>query len=288
MTTNVRSPDPLIVPEPKLEDLFKRLALVKPNLTFHFNSPGWTRGANNGVEGMKYALRYEVRDNDEPCGVVSLDMRYHRGRSSETVYEFRSHLIEASGGRRRNSAVRTADISRAMTLAKKYLRAPTSGYKLHEKFTEAYRCAGGIIHDLMRPIIRGNFLTSVGNAQILLNAYMTGRPVPTAADSAMRAKLVSPAFDAALAEFQLAAWFDVLPSEEKLFVYRHGNSCSFFSGDVPSNEQEASTSPVTTLDFEDLPAAWQERLGVLQLMKDSELVLDVGLRIAEDSFFIKR
>lgn len=288
MTTNVRSPDPLIVPEPTLAELLKRLALIKPNLTFHFDSPGWTRGANNGVEGMKYALRYEVRDNDEPCGVVTLDTRYNRSRGSETVYEFRSHLIEASSGRRRNSAIRTADINRAMTLAKKYLRAPTSGYKLHEKFTEAYRCAGGIIHDLMRPIIRGNFLTSVKDAQILLNAYMTGRPTSTAVDSAMRAKLVSPAFDTALAEFQLAAWFDQLPSEEKLFVYRHGNSCSFFSGDVPSNEQEANTSPVATLDFEDLPTAWQERLGVLQLMKDSELVLDVGLRTAEDSFFIKR
>lgn len=284
MTANVRCPDPSIVPEPKLEDLFKRLALVKPNLTFHFNSPGWTRGAGNNI---KYGLRYEVKDNDEHCGFVSLDTRYHRGRGSETVYEFRSHLVDVAGARRRN-AIRTADINRAMTLAKKHLRAPTSGYKLYKQFSDAFARWRNIASDLQRPILRGNFLTNVADAQVLLNAFMTGRPVSTALDSAMRAKLVSPAFDTALAEYRLASWFDGLPDEEKLFIYRHSNGCSFFSADVPSHEQEATTSPVVTLDFEDLPAAWQERLGVLQLMKDDELVLDVGLRITEDSFFIKR
>jgi hypothetical protein len=49
---------------------------------------------------------------------------------------------------------------------------------------------------------------------------------------------------------------------------------------------QGDITDIMTLDFDLLPVAWQERIAVLQLMEDHEVVRDVGYRYNATHFFI--
>lgn len=299
--SNVESKNPKVIPDPFLLELFKRVALINSNLKFVYDfvnsthQPYTTKqscikrsdGTRETAPGdYSFGQYYDVYDNGKPCGVVRVDYQYQRNKGNVSMYAIKSHLVERTS--RGRGFIRTGDVAKAVANAKKYLRAPTDGYTLFNKLAEADSTMRDVVSDLMRPITRGNFLTDITSAQILLNAYMTGRPVDTQLESAMRAKLTSDKFDAALSEYYLAKWLRDLPGTERLFVHRNGTSYSFFTSNPdPGSEEAAITTPVVTVEFEDLPLKTQERLGVLQLMKDREVVLDVGIRITDTEFFIR-
>jgi len=290
--SNVESKNPNVIPDPMLLDFFKRVVLVKPNLKFVFNSTtsSWTNrrsytpSREAPPENFLFGNRYEVFDNGKTCGSVCLEHRYSRSNGTETVFRIQSHLINKSRGGR--DIVRTADVQKAVGHAKKYLIAPTDGYTLFQHLSEAHSVASAVWSDLGRPINRGNFLVDNVSSQVLLNAYMTGRPIDPMLDSMLRNKLVTDEFDTALSEYYLSEWLRKLSPSQRIFIFRNGASFSFFS-EEPDTEADATRTPVVTMEFEQLPTAVQERLGVLQLMKDREVVLDVGLRVSQDSFFVK-
>jgi hypothetical protein len=295
--TNVESKDPQVIPDPFLLELFKRIALINPNLKFAYefigtNSRPYTslrscdKSRCTAPENFMFGQYYDVYDSGKPCGVVRVDYMYQRDKGNVPMYGIKSHLVDRTG-RGSRGFIRTSDIAKAVANAKKYLRAPTDGFALYNKFVEADMARRDAMGDLMRPINRGNFLTSTRSAQILLNAYMTGRPVDPVLDSEMRDTLVTDKFDSALSEYYLAKWLESLGVKGRLFIHRHSTSYSFFVDEPPDSEASAVSAQVMTMEFEDLPVAVQERLAVLQLMEDREVVLDVGIRITDTEFFIK-
>ena len=284
------------VPEPTLYEVIEKLALLKPNLTFvhdkgmvhHNSSRPMHRRYNEELDaGKQYACKFAVMDGDALAGTIHIGSHYsRRSGSKDWRVGVTSHLINNSRGSR--NTVYTSDVAKAVSNAKKYLSAKSLGRMLYEEYEQAYSVCRDVVGRLLSPVSRGNFLTSSADAQALLHAYMTNTVTHVAdIDTAMRAKLLTPAFEKSLAEYYLARFFnDMMTRNQTTFIHRYGTGYAFYSDVIPQTQDEADRAAVTVMEFEQLPIATQEKLGVLQLMQDRELIKDVGLRVNEDAFIL--
>ena len=283
-------------PEPTLYEVIEKLALAKPNLKFvhgndliHHNVYIPMQKPRDFVRSQdrSFATSFRVIDNGAIAGTINIGHHYSRREGSPGWrIGVTSHLIRNSRGPR--STVYTSDVAKAVSNAKKYLEAKTMGRVLYEHHEEAYSIARDVISLLSGPVARGHFLTSAADAQALLHAYMTDTvPQVVGVDIALRAKLLTPAFEKSLSEYYLAKFFnDILTRNQTVFIYRYGTGYAFYSDSIPNSQDEADRVAVTVMEFEQLPIATQEKLGVLQLMQDRELIKDVGLRVNEDTFIL--
>jgi hypothetical protein len=62
----------------------------------------------------------------------------------------------------------------------------------------------------------------------------------------------------------------------------------FTDNELLESQSKAEKSEPQLVPFEALPLEWQNRLAVLQLMEDNEVVKDVGYRVDADKFLIVR
>ena len=284
------------VPEPTLYEVIEKLALAKPNLKFvhdkdymHHNvyKPMHKPNSYAPVEGKSFATKFRVLDKGVVAGAIYIGY-HHSRRAGSPPWRIgvSSHLIHNSRGS--TNTVYTSDVAKAVSNAKKYLEAKSLGRMLYEHYNEAHSIARDVLSRLMGPVARGHFLTSVADAQALLHAYMTDTvPQVVGVDIALRAKLLTPAFEKSLSEYYLAKFFnDILTRNQTVFIYRYGTGYAFYSDAIPHSQDEADRAAVTVMEFEQLPIATQEKLGVLQLMQDRELIKDVGLRVNEDTFIL--
>lgn len=296
MLKNVEIHFPDRTPEPTLYEVIEKLALAKPNLKFvhgndliHHNvyipmqpPRGFVRS-----QDRSFAIAFRVIDNGAIAGTITIGHHYSRREGSPGWHiGVSSHLINNSRGPR--STVYTSDVAKAVSNAKKYLVGKALGRILYEKYEEADSVLRSVLSSLRANISRGAFLTSSSDAQILLHAYMTNNLANVShIESAMRAKLDTPAFETSLSEFYLAQHcFAQIQRKQHQFVYRHGESYTFFTDTIPNTSDEADKVAVTVMDFDQLPLHMQEKIGVLQLLQNREIVKDVGLRADEDSFVL--
>ena len=284
------------VPEPTLYEVIEKLSLLKPKLRFVHDKGMVHNNSNRPIDkpynesrdtGKSYATRFNVMDGDLHAGTIHIGSYYTR-RSGAKNWRIGVTAHTISNGRGAGNTTYTSDVNKAVSNAKKFLAAKSIGRILYEAYEEAQSVARDVTNKLVSPVARGNFLTGVADAQALLHAYMTNTVshVPDV-DTAMRAKLLTPAFEKALSEFYLARFFAELVSQKQtIFIHRFGAGYAFFSDVIPNMTDESDKAAVTVMEFEQLPIVTQERLGVLQLMQDHELVKDVGLRVNEDSFIL--
>ena len=284
------------VPEPTLYEVIEKLALAKPSLKFVHDKDLALHSTGRPMQqprdyvhddSKSYAVSFRVIDNGAIAGTINIGHHYSR-RSGAPGWRIgvTSHLIRNSRGSR--STVYTSDVAKAVSNAKKYLEAKTMGRVLYEHYEEAYSIARDVVSRLSGPVARGHFLTSAADAQALLHAYMTDTvPHVAGVDTAVRAKLLTPAFEKALSEYYLAKFMgELIMRNQTVFIYRYGAGYAFYSDSIPHSQDEADRAAVTVMEFEQLPIATQEKLGVLQLMQDRELIKDVGLRVNEDTFIL--
>ena len=296
MLANVKIAFPDRVPDPTLYEVIEKLALLKPNLEFihdkdcsyYSNSYPMQRPPNYvRDENKSFATKFLVVDNGVTAGILWIESHYS-GRSGSKRWRFgvSSHLISNSRGSR--STKYTSDVTKAVALAKKYMSAKSLGRILYETYSEACSTAQDVMRSLVYPINRGNFLTSQSDAVILLHAFMTDQRANVShIESALRAKIETPEFEKALSEFYLAEYFRACYTQNQVrFIHRHDAGYAFFSDVVPQDQEESDKAAVTVLEFEQLPVHIQEKIGVLQLLQDKELVKDVGLRVDESTFFV--
>lgn len=283
-------------PEPTLYEVIEKLALAKPNLKFvhdkdymHHNvyKPMHKPNSYAPVEGKSFATKFRVLDKGVVAGAIYIG--YHHSRRAGSPgwrIGVSSHLIHNSRGS--TNTVYTSDVAKAVSNAKKYLEAKTMGRVLYEHYEEAYSIARDVVSRLSGPVARGHFLTSAADAQALLHAYMTDTvPHVAGVDTAVRAKLLTPAFEKALSEYYLAKFMgELIMREQTVFIYRYGAGYAFYSDSIPHSQEESDRAAVTVMEFEQLPIVMQEKLGVLQLMQDRELIKDVGLRVDGDMFIL--
>lgn len=293
MLSNIQILIPNRLIEPKLKEVVEKVALAKPNLTFiHDNTVNSFCSKRAVVDSsliapdvQQWLMKFRVLDNGTPAGEIQIEHSYSRSVPETWRIGVRSHLVTTTRGSR--GMTYSSNEARVVANAKKYLIGQSYGYILYSKLRAAHRAADRAIYSLTSDLRHGQFLTSSIDAQVLLHSFLTNTPAEPSIESAMRAKLVTPKFEQALSEHKLGEWFADKYHKSKLrFMHRHELGYMAYVGGAPDDEEKSHKAQVVATQFDDLSQPTQEKLAVLQLMSDSEIVMNVGQRVDEDTFWI--
>lgn len=267
--------------------VFKNSAVSHDNPTEHSSNhvKRWYENrVDQGVEhktGKRYVRTVAVLQDGLAAGRITVDRDYNRRATQNWLYIIYSPRINNG---RKGDRLTTRDAGVAVRTASKHFLAPSLGEMLGKAVGEARSSLDSTLRDLERPIDRGQYCPSIETMQLALYNLLKGVPFD---ERDVREKMLSDKYEAALANYELAKQMRAhAPTLRGIIAFR-GQYVFTRDGDPqPYDQQEMEKAAVSTAAFEELPTAWQEKLAVLQLMKDSELVLDVGFRQNEFTFLI--
>lgn len=285
--------------DPDLAVVVEKLALKHPSWVFknsavsHDNPTEYSSNhvkrwyenrVDQGVEhktGKRYVRTVAVLQDGLAAGRITVDRDYNRRATQNWLYIIYSPRINNG---RKGDRLTTRDAGVAVRTASKHFLAPSLGEMLGKAVGEARSSLDSTLRDLERPIDRGQYCPSIETMQLALYNLLKGVPFD---ERDVREKMLSDKYEAVLANYELAKQMRAhAPTLRGIIAFR-GQYVFTRDGDPqPYDQQEMEKAAVSTAAFEELPTAWQEKLAVLQLMKDSELVLDVGFRQNEFTFLI--
>lgn len=298
MLSNIHLNDGISL-DPDLAVVVEKLALKHPSWVFknsavpHDNPTEYSSNhvkrwyenrVDQGVEhktGKRYVRTVAVLQDGLAAGRITIDRDYNRRATQNWQYVIYSPRINNG---RKGDRLTTRDAGVAVRTASKHFLAPSLGEMLGKAVGEARFSLDSTLRDLERPIDRGQYCPSIETMQLALYNLLKGVPFD---ERDVREKMLSDKYEAALANYELAKQMRAhVPTMRGIIAFR-GQYVFTRDGDPqPYDQQEMEKAAVSTAAFEELPTAWQEKLAVLQLMKDSELVLDVGFRQNEFTFLI--
>lgn len=287
--------NPSVKLDPALADVVNKLALKHPTWVFRSSARmdvtdpysahrTHRRSIINGEEapsGTGYTRLIAVYENGMNAGSIAVDNNY--GRSQQRWhYVIRSPRIDNG---RKGQTLTTGNPGMAVRTVSKHFAAPSVFDVLGEAVEHAYDSLVETLRDLERPIERGQYCPNIMSMQIALYNVFKGIPFD---DRELRGRLVSENFESALANYELAQHMrtrqmkGVIAFRGQYVYLREDDPAPFYKRDIA----RMSLNDINAQTFDELPQPWQERLAVLQLMQDSELVLDVGYRVNESTFLI--
>jgi hypothetical protein len=279
--------------EPTFKEFINKLALAKPEWVFTHDSVqdehyAVSRSMEKGLQpqdGYKFATRMHVEQNNRFLGSLRIERNVSQNFGKRWCLVVSSENIRNS---RRGTSTKTTNMLVALRNAKTYLVCPSLSKVVHEAVSQAW---GGYISALSRlrqPIARGHYVKDWGKAQILLNAFVRGQQPDAAILSAFSDEMHTARFEEALAQFMLAEHMETLPQGMIAMHLMDGCYAFFLGGEALKPLEEVEKTEPQLVPFEALPEDWQNKLAVLQLLTNGEVVKDVGFRLAADSFVIAR
>jgi hypothetical protein len=302
---NIRIGEDLLL-EPSLDLLVRKLVMVRPSFMFKprlskgDGSPATYANSCSGAEGAPNGKRYlhevNVYDDNHVVGLVGVGRNYGRTRPDHPVkYEISSWRIDGTRGDRNKTV--TVKVGRAVALVKKYFFC-LSTKELNEKnYTRAIHEYDLCTRNLMLPIDRNQLIKSVTALQKYVYRTVQNLPVGDRLQRSIDATFTSESYIKAMGEYDLGRYMlrglghpiggSIGAPAPRVFkvLSKYGNDYLYFAGDNygcgPAEDRQLARS-----SFEELHPAWQDRLAVLQLVKDNELVRDVGFRVEEGLYVI--
>lgn len=268
--------------------VFKNSAVVHDNPSEHSvqHTSRWYENRVNrdwdlDESGKRYVRTVAVLQDGLAAGRITVERDYNRRAIQNWQYVIYSPRINNG---RKGERLTTRDAGVAVRTVSKHFLAPSLNEMLAKAVGEARFSLDSTLRDLERPIDRGQYCPSIETMQLALYNLLKGVPFD---DRGIREKMLSDKYEAALANYELAKQMRThVPTMRGIIAFR-GQYVFTRDGDPqPFDAQDMEKAAVSTATFEELPTAWQEKLAVLQLMKDSELVLDVGYRQNESTFLI--
>lgn len=276
--------------DPMLAELVTPLALAMPSYTFttrtmddtqfiHYSFPNALKARSvQAPEGMKFMRRLFVFCEDENMGELFVDTRYSRSSGTDLVWEIKCWRIENERGSRNTTKTTKLDV--AKRAVKKYFLPKGLDEVLENSKDVLYNCDRALVR-LASDISRNALFKNHSDLQEYVYHQLTGREIPTQLKQRVETKMTSDKYHKAMGEFNLAASMDV--RKDKLLVIRHKGGYLYKELVARDGDVEMATM---FQSFEELPSLWQDRLAVLQLMEDEEVVRDVGYRHNDTHFVI--
>jgi hypothetical protein len=278
---NIRLPADRLI-DPFLKVLVDKLALSNPKWVFSTNKDSQSRAigskyddpAGKAPDGFSYTRTIIVREEGEMLGQISVDSGYRRN-SYALLYEIKSWRIETVRGGQNVTRTEKLDIA-ARKVKKSFIRMDHS-----EFLVKAIDTVDTHVRNCLRSLRH-----TVGSRTLIKDlvylqkwAYCTvrGLPVPDAIDKQVRETFDSEQFEKAMGEYELAYEFEFLWNEKQTIVIAEKDGQYIFR-----DEHDV----IMALEYASLPQTWQERIAVLVLMEDNELVRDVGYRYNDRNFMI--
>lgn len=282
-----------ILLEPTLKEFVDKVALARPEWTFTFDPAKdqyhtTTRCMqNNGraPDNTEYALRMSVTQNSRHLGVVSIQRNVSRDPTKKWCLTVSSENVKS----RRGNITKTTNMDTAIRNAKTYLKCPSPGKVVYEHATDTWDNYEHALNRLEVTIDRGHSMPSVAGAQILLNALVRNQTPDPILLSQFGVAMHNPKFEEALSRYMLAQHMRTLPQGAIPIYLMEGLYAFFADNELLRGPREvAEKSEPQLVPFEALPLEWQNKLAVLQLMENGEVVKDVGYRKDADNFVIVR
>ena len=277
--TNIRLPsdtllDPLLVP------LANKLALDKPNWIFKAkptNKHGRHRHTDPVFEGdkltanIKYTREVDVFENDEELGTIGVEWAHRRGQSQRYVWTVESWRIDRQRGSANTKTSMKMDI--IVREAKKIFK-PKGLTELmataKPRISSAWYSA---VREFTAPFERLQGIKSSTDLQLYAFCLANNRGVDMDKFKHLLHQLRSPEFETMIGNYELGRRMeDHVTNDNVLDVVIHDG---VFVVSEPNNDTPRRMA------YEEMPTPWQERIAVLQLVSDGELVRDTGYRVNE-------
>lgn len=289
---NIKLPDNHVV-DPTLEVLVDKLALAHPSFTFgtkgfttnqmlrHTNSAPRRFGVTNNrinPDGVNFVDELNVHCGAELLGSIGLEAKYKRS-DTKLAWTITSWRVENG---RRGSTTSTTKLDVAArkfkaTFIPRNLEEllSTATREIKDGFLEALRI-------LQRPIDRGTFAPSSSKMERYLFSQINGLAMPSLLKYEVEDLFASEQYKKARDNYELAEY---MQSKEYYPVLAHGPS-TYLTGSEYVGIEGLGKSIAVLTEFEQLTDRQQSQIAVLQLMKDNELVNDIGFRLKQDHFYL--
>jgi len=282
--SNIRLPSDTIL-DPLLVPLLDKLALDRPKWVFKSkptNQYGRHRHADALHEGPKlstgtmYTRDIDVFENDEELGTIGVEWAHRRGQAQRYVWYVESWRID----RQRGSANTTTSMKMDTIVREtKKVFKPKGLTELmataKPKLSSAWYSA---VRELTAPFDRMQGIKSQTDLQLYAFCIANNRDVDMKKFDHLLRQLRSSEYETMIANYELGMLFsDQASNNDVLDVVIHDGMFVVAepNADVPRR-----------MSYEEMPIPWQERIAVLQLITDGELVRDTGYRMNETHFRI--
>ena len=277
--TNIRLPSDTIL-DPLLVPLVDKLALDKPKWIFKAkstNKHGRHRHSDPVFEGdkltanIKYTREVDVFENDEELGTIGVDWTHRRGQSQRYHWTVESWRIDRQRGSANTKTSMKMDI--IVREAKKIFK-PKGLTELmataKPRISSAWYSA---VREFTAPFERLQGIKSNTDLQLYAFCLANNRAVDMNKFAHLLKQLRSPEFETMIANYELGRQMeDQVTNDNVLDVVIHDG---MFVVAEPNNDVPRRMA------YEEMPIPWQERIAVLQLVSDGELVRDTGYRVHE-------
>ena len=274
--------------DPMLEEMLKQLSRDKPNWFFRElkNETGYNHAMRNGErapEGKRFVRGLSVIQDNRVAGQVWVETKYSYRSENSHIYVVKSNRID--NGRKGNKMASTK-VDVAARNAKKFFDPPKTGEIIYEMQDLAGDRLGRALSGLKSYVGNGHALRGRGSivSQRYLHSVLTGAPVNPLHEAELREAFCTTKYEEELSKYLLAEAMS--KRTYKTITVIEGDYCMFADDMNYSTVEEAAKGMVLSLSFDQLPEDYQNKVAVLQLMQDNEVVLDVGFRLSETTFLV--
>ena len=268
--------------DPSLKALIDKLTLINPKWVFSSNKKtseyetvidykGYSPTAENRApEGFSYIRAVDVSEDDEKLGLVGVDTHYRSNVEQRFVYYVNSwRLNKSRGNRNTTSSLKIETITREC----KKLFKPKNRLEVYEKGVEELQNKFNRAHrELVTPIQHSNFIKSVASVQLLAYSLLHNIPITDREIVDTRDALMSDKYKKAVEDYDVA--------------YSVSSSTRYPVVEVGGMFMYAGATEVECKTYEELSQSQQEKIAVLQLMQDNEMVRDVGFRASAGKYYL--
>jgi len=279
----------IILPEkhfldPELAPLINKLALDKPAWTFAQrknervvrNSYAQTIRGSEVVDDDTFYLRAIcVYEGNAELGEIGVQHHYSRRVVQKFRFFLRSWRLD---GLVRGGTKTSVNMKLIASDAKRYLKAQDVKEIMADAMRDLEQSWYNVIRRCANPLERGNLTKSIVDLQMYAFCVASGKDVEASRFIELIDTLRSPECERAIAEYELGKKMENLRSA--------GLTVDVRAVDDHYLLKEPDSEDIVTRSFEELPVAWQERIAVLQLLKDEELVRDIGFRLNSNTYRI--
>jgi hypothetical protein len=285
---NIRMTGEKVLIDPKLKSLVDRLIMLNPkfvfaqpkqvsefefDVAFNYSMP---KEKYKAPEDCKYIRTMSVYEDNEKVGVVGVD--HESNSDTGFIYTVSNWRIDKSRGRRNTTTTKKMDV--AIRECKKTFKKRNI-LELYEKgYDDATTACGRAIRSLCEPISSSHLIRNSTGMQLVGYCLANNIPFDNKELIDIHNKLKSQEYLEAVDKYSLAK---EVQNTDKIAMIDVGGRFAYKT--MVEGEPDLQ---LVTKEYEELPQSMQDKIAVLQLMQDNEMVRDVGFRAKAGVFLILR
>jgi len=283
---NIRMTDPKVLVDLKLKVLIDKLVMLNPKLVFvqpkqvseyeydvSFNFAK-AKEKHKAPDDCKYIRTMSVYEDNEKVGVVGVDQD---SRGDEGfIYTVSNWRIDKARGRRNTTTTKKIDV--AVRECKKTFKKRNILELFDKGNDDAISACNRASRDLTNPISNSQLLRNSTGVQLVAYCMANNLPFDNKELIAVHDKLKSQEYGEAIDKYLLAM---EISRADKMAVIDVGGRFAYKA--MLEGEPDVQ---LITKEYEELSQSMQDKIAVLQLMQDNEMVRDVGFRAKAGVFLI--